>query len=225
MINYPGTDVSKAEKVAKYISSIKRTKPEFVFSHCLDKNDVKKSLSIIKERWGIEGGRLFKHGVFSFGDSDMTPDKAVSITKEALQIYSKYPWLAAVHTNCPRRIHTHFLLGCVNLYDGSKFSQSKRELIHLKEHFNSIAKKYGTPLVRGYRLDEDDAVSANAALSNELICDEMGVAYNLPCFIQYSEPSVEPTNGKGIYNQFMTDFRTDMAKYFSVGYGREGGWG
>ncbi len=220
-VNYPDAGMEKSEKVAKYICSPSRTESKLIFSHCLDRNDVTNSFHTIENRWQPKGTRLFKHGIFSFGDPKMDPTKAVQITKDVLDIFNCYPWLAAVHINCPQRVHTHFLLGCIDLRTGRKLSQSKRDLLQFKEHYNSIAKKHGIPLVRGYGLEQPQSL-AEEDVSNEIVSDVVTIDSSPLYVTNYPNPVTPPPHQGNDAGSILTDFKKDFAMYFSFGYGRSG---
>lgn len=150
LFNYENANIAKAKKVSDYIQSPKRTAPAYVFGHGLDVKDVCKSLETIESRWKPKGSRLFKHGVLSFGQPDLTPEKAVEVTKEILDFFKDYPWLAAVHINCPHRVHSHFLLGCINLLTGRKYSQGVRELQLFKDFYGNVANRHGLPVPKNW---------------------------------------------------------------------------
>ena len=151
----------------------------------------------------------------------MTLTKAVQITKDVLDIFNCYPWLAAVHINCPHRVHTHFLLGCIDLRTGRKLSQSKRDLLQFKEHYNSIAKKHGIPLVRGYGLEQPQSL-AEEDVSNEIVSDVVTIDSSPLYVTNYPNPVTPPPHQGNDAGSILTDFKKDFAMYFSFGYGRSG---
>lgn len=219
-VNYADSSMEKAGKVAKYICSSRRTEGKLIFSHCLDRSDVIGSFHTIEQRWHPQGSRFFKHGIFAFGDPEMDPTKAVQISKDVLEVFACYPWLAAVHINCPQRVHAHFLLGCIDLRNGKKLSQSKRDLLRFKEHYNRVAKRHGIPLVRGYGL-EQLSPHAEKKVGNEIVSDAVPVD-SYPVYVaNYPEPVTPlPHQGNDVESIF-TDFQKDFSMYFSLGYGRD----
>ena len=221
IINYASADMEKADKVTHYICSPKRTEVDFILSHCINCNDVASSFRAIENRWHPKGHRLFKHGIFSFGDPEMVPSKAVQITKDVMEIFGSYPWLAAIHTNCPKRIHAHFLLGCIDLRTGKKLSQSKQDLMRFKEHYNCVATKHGIPLVRGYGLEQPQSL-AEEDVSNEIVSDVVTIDSSPLYVTNYPNPVTPPPHQGNDAGSILTDFKKDFAMYFSFGYGRSG---
>lgn len=220
MIDYPGADLKQAVKVANYIQSQDRTDASLVTTHCLPVENIGDSLSIIEKRWNPTGKRLFKHGVFSFGKPDLLPETALEVTKKILGIYSDYPWMAAVHTNCTRRIHSHFFLGCINLRTGKKFAQGPKDLRQFKEHYSQIAQRYGLPVLKGYEPEDDTT------------CDEWDNCADYQVMqpiedVFISEPVIpvvpmNPLTEKQaqVIPQLMTRFCLDFERYYQLGFGK-----
>lgn len=227
--NYENADIAKADKIAKYICSDERTNADLIFSHILNANNVSESFEIIYKRWQPKGTRVFKHGVFSFGKSDLSPEKAVDITKEMLEQYRSFPWLAAVHTNRVGRVHSHFLLGCVNLNNGHKFSQGPKDLKAFRDFYNMVAEKYSLPLLRGSLLsalpDKPKALQSKVNSFGEKQEDEESNYGIMPMSHIETSPQVYyeknvniPQTVSAIVEPFVETIREDMAKWFSIGY-------
>ena len=110
-----------------------------------------RGIEVINNRWNPKGTRLYKHGIFSFGKPNLDPKKAMQVTDEILAFYSdRYPIIYSIHTNIPRRIHSHFIMGMVDIRTGKKFNQSIQELNAFKKHFNEVVTSYGLPALKNY---------------------------------------------------------------------------
>ena len=222
LINYPNADVAKAKKVSAYIQSPKRTQTAYVFGHGLDAADVGGSLETIEKRWKPKGSRLFKHGVFSFGQPDLEPEKAVEVTKEVMAFFKDYPWLAAVHTNCPHRVHSHFLLGCINLLTGRKYSQGLKELQLFKDFYGNVASRHGLPVPKHWH----GHVHVEKRTKNPLVVtgvDEPIVepvcysgAFAVPTYT-YTAERVPIDNQTDVLREIMDWYSRDFQHYFMMG--------
>ena len=224
LINYPNADVAKAKKVSAYIQSPKRTQTAYVFGHGLDAADVGGSLETIEKRWKPKGSRLFKHGVFSFGQPDLEPEKAVEVTKEVMAFFKDYPWLAAVHTNCPHRVHSHFLLGCINLLTGRKYSQGLKELQLFKDFYGNVATRYGLPVPKHWqgevhtdeRVEHPPVVRETRAPLDETDYYTAAISSMQP---QYYMPSYAPQDNSqpDVVRDVMDWYSRDFQRYFMMG--------
>ena len=239
--NYADADLAKAQKVADYIQSPKRTRPELVLSHGLAAGDVTGSFKAIEERWHPKGHRLFKHGVFSFGCPDLTPEKAVDATKAVMAAYHQYPWLATIHVNCLQRVHAHFLLGCIDLHTGKKLSQSPKDLKRFKEFYNEAVAPFGLPPVRGTPplsppdgRESDEAAGAsgdeclfwegpggNAFLPS--VAEEHSPFVPMPAPDPFADRYAGAASAMAAWHARTTfnTYRDDFAKFFLLGYGKE----
>lgn len=227
LFNYEDANIAKAKKVSDYIQSPKRTTPAYVFGHGLDVTNVCASLETIENRWKPKGTRLFKHGVFSFGQPDLTPDKAVEVTKKFMEFFKDYPWMAAVHTNCPHRLHSHFLLGCINLRTGRKYSQGVKELQLFKDFYGDVASRYGLPVPKNWRgqvhapkrgknpvvvMGADEPVTESPRyIGNDYLPQPMQPQPCIPSYLQQNKTQVD------LPDKIMDWYNTDFQRYFLLG--------
>lgn len=227
LINYKDANIDKAKKVSDYIQSPERTAPAYVFGHGLDVADVYKSLETIESRWKSKGSRMFKHGALSFGQPDLTPEKAVEVTKKFMEYFKDYPWMAAVHTNCPHRLHSHFLLCCINLRTGRKYSQGTKELQLFKDFYGDVASRHGLPVPKNWRgqihiqkrskkpfvvvgTDEPIAEPPNY-IGNGCLPQPTPSQPCMPSYPQQNKPRVD------LPHEIMDWYNTDFQRYFLLG--------
>ena len=224
LINYPNADVAKAKQISDYIQAPKRTQTAYVFGHGLDAADVGGSLETIEKRWKPKGTRLFKHGVFSFGQPDLAPEKAVEVTQEIMAFFKDYPWLAAVHINCPYRIHSHFLLGCINLLTGRKYSQGLKELQLFKDFYGDVASRHGLPVPRHWQGESH----ACEHVEHPLVVQETEKPYDEAAYYtddvpsmqtQHYMPSYAPQDNSqpDVVRDVMDWYSRDFQRYFMMG--------
>ena len=90
-INYKVADETNFQKGIDYILRQDSTMSDFKGSQYLTLDKPVDGMRIINNRWHPRGTRLFKHGVFSFGVSDLSPKLAFDVTKEILDYYADYP--------------------------------------------------------------------------------------------------------------------------------------
>lgn len=222
-INYKVADETSFQKGIDYILHQDSTKNNFKGSQYLTLEKPLDGMRIINNRWSPRGNRLFKHGVFSFGISDLSPQLAFNATREILNFYSEYPLIYAVHTNIPRRIHSHFIMGMVNVKTGKKFEQSPKELRNFQMHYNNVAIANKLPPLKGFdgRLDY--------ASSNEaVIPSRKGITFETdPEFDYYIgnemgciQPMLSTTIGRnpiGDLNILVNDLQKNMYQWYLLG--------
>ena len=214
MIDYPGADLGKFTKVVDYLRWQNKTKPKYVISHYLSPDYATKDVELIERRWSFKGSRLFKHGVFAFGDPALTPAAALEATKEVMAYYADFPWIAAVHIDRAPRLHSHFLLVCRNLRTGKKLEQSPGDLRRFKEFYGSIAAKRGLPLLKGYEAavmaDNDTEFAEENAWSGYTLFPPQLPAR--PVEVQPAMPMVLP-----FAELLMERYRADFQKFYELG--------
>ena len=155
-INYRNANLQRFEKSLKYVTSPKATNQYLQHYSGLSRNDPVEHLKSITERFHKPPEtRLFKHFVFSFGDSWLEEKAMMEFTRKVLDHLSDprgYPYMFAVHTNT-KHPHSHALLCCTSPWDGHQFSQSPSDLEELKNYYDTLAKEKGFPLLlrRKYR--------------------------------------------------------------------------
>lgn len=164
LINYKeSANATRFQRSAEYVvNPTKTSSGKWVVGRFLDPKDSFKSLKALESHWGNDklDGRLFKHGIISFGSPDLKEKAAMDMMKDTLNFYKDYPLLWALHTDIPNRLHAHFLLGMRNLTSGAKFSQSKEDLRAFRLHFHKVAKRFNLLGLRDCQ-DEEPEVSAS----------------------------------------------------------------
>ncbi len=223
-INYKVADETNFQKGIDYILRQDSTMSDFKGSQYLTLDKPVDGMRIINNRWHPRGNRLFKHGVFSFGVSDLSPKLAFDVTKEILDYYADYPLIYSVHTNIPRRIHSHFIMGMVNVKTGKKFEQSPKELRDFKQHYNKIAFANKLPPLKGFEnnLDCDCVETAVIPSINKGIAfeDEPGIEYCIGNEMGYVQSMLPPTIGVnpivGV-NRLINDFQKNMYQWYLLG--------
>lgn len=223
MINYSNEATpNRFQKSSDYVTGSSKTSAELILTHFMDANDTFGSLSALEKRWGNDKltGRLFKHGIISFGCPDLEIAKAKELLKETLDYYEAFPWLAALHTDTPHRLHAHFLLLMRNVSTGKKFSQSHAELMQFRQHYHNLALKYGLLGLRDFSNDvESVSKDQIVAVDDPPLWDE-GHEYwfdNSPSINidgSYKVPYILPNNWNPILDKVTSDFKT----FFEIGF-------
>ena len=151
-VNYAdNANPTRAERLSKYLQLLQRTDENLIISNYIDKKDAAHGLEVIEKNFNPRGHRSFKQGIISTGISckEFAPTEFLKFMSKLLtDFFRGYPYLAAVHTNKPSRLHSHFLLGTTNVLTGKKFSQSKRDLQNFKDYYDELAKQYNLPLTK-----------------------------------------------------------------------------
>lgn len=149
-INYATADLDQFEKSAKYIFRDSASAVHLRYARFLDKAHPKDSMALLERHWNGEiKGRLFKHLICAFGDPTMHPETGFEIMSEFAKTFVDYPFLFAIHTDVPRRIHAHALLGMTNLRTGKRYSQDWNELHRAKTQLNLLLQAHGLCPIRG----------------------------------------------------------------------------
>lgn len=227
-INYRTASVERARRLSSYIKQLTRTEPEYVLSQYISKANSEHSLRIVEGRWHPMGDRSFKQGVLSFGATceELQPTKALGITKEILEYFADFPWLAAIHTNKPEHIHTHFLLSTTNVRTGRKYSQSPQELRQFREHYNEVASKNSLPLLKekgewgkssSCGFAPEAGKYAVAMEGGDEVEEVVSWACSPPPAMPVSAVAFAPLESNPL-EIFGERFRNDFASYFSLGY-------
>ena len=151
-VNYAdNANSTRAERLSKYLQLLERTDEDLITGNYIDKKNVAHGLEVIEKNFNPRGHRSFKQGIISAGVSckEFSPTEFLELMSKLLTDFFKgYPYLAAVHTNKPKHLHSHFLLGMTNVLTGKKFSQSKRDLQNFKDYYDELAKQYNLPLIK-----------------------------------------------------------------------------
>lgn len=161
MISQQDSRIQEIESIIDYIGNSSRTTPELIRGQYISvKTPVDDWINWHK---AIDpNGRIFKHGVISFGNGNIDPQRALAITQEILSTaYPEYPAYYAVHTNIPDRVHSHFLLNTSNIFTTKKWQQSPQELEEFKDIIDKIFKSQGIPLLKRYKTQKAYALPMN----------------------------------------------------------------
>ncbi len=168
-INYKTADLKAFEKSAQYILNPKSAPEAYQRGYKISTSDPRRSMEIIEKRWKPRGDRNFKHGVFSFGMPDLDAKHALAVTDEIMKIYyPEYPILYAVHTNIPRRIHAHFVMGMTNVYTGKKFEQDMAEFNRFRDHYNKTLVRNGMMPLKGHHSTNQDCSDTKCAIKSHM---------------------------------------------------------
>lgn len=163
VINYKGSaDMKRFQKSAAYVANPAKTSDgKWVVGRFLDHKNPFKSMKVLENHWGNSEltGRIFKHGLISFGDPDIKANDAMDLMESTLEFYKDFPLLWAIHTDVPYRLHGHFLLGMRNIVTGKKFSQSLSDLKAFRHHYHKVAKRFNLLGLRDCQ-NEEPKVSA-----------------------------------------------------------------
>ena len=147
------------KKKMDYIACPTSSPEQFRKGYFLDPLSPMEGLEVIHRRYSPVGKRNFKHGIFSFGVSDISPQFALDVSRLLMDYYAqKYPMLLCVHTNIPKRIHAHFIMDTCSVVDGKKFSQSPAEFEAYRQYFNSVMKKNDLPLLKNASIEVEPFV-------------------------------------------------------------------
>lgn len=149
-INYKKTSYNGFDKAVKYVTNVKAAPKEYTYFQHLNPDTAVQDLQVVEDRYGKpENSRLYKHLVCSFGDPDLKAEEAYRFMKDLLAPFAKvYPVLFSIHTNIPRRVHAHALIGMTNLFTGKKFSQGSQDLLKFRKDYDALATDYHLPLLR-----------------------------------------------------------------------------
>ena len=236
-INYKLANEAQFEQSSRYVTNPKKTEDKWIMKHFLDTKEPLADLKTIETHFNNRdlSGRLFKHLIFSFGSPELHKEKARIIMEEVMKFYKDYPYIGALHTDVPNRLHAHFLLGMRNLSTGKKFSQSNKDLLTFKEHYHKVAVNNGLLGLKCFA-KEVKTERTEAALGTELF-DANNVP--LPVFsypYTYSGESettnhIADSNAKiqqstvqspskcfNIAQQLLNDFKADFNTFFEIGY-------
>lgn len=245
-INYRKTSLEGLERAIQYICNPESTPPELQEYSCLRTGDPVRDFELIEKRWRkTVKGRLYKHCIFSFGEPDLDPVKAFGIMKEVFSIYrGEYPYVLGIHTNIPRRVHGHCVMGMTNLLTGKRFSQSPSELKRFQEFYNQTVVKAGLPPLRSYWLSKKltQLPSSKNHLSNEYE-RSIDTEYDKTIYI-IDDQLYEPIGVQNYFNGNTEDrfetksvlsmgdddpmsacidiFQNDFRAYFRLGYHKRG---
>ena len=144
----------------------------FVIGPCpdgpIDFNAVYGSFLDIKNEWGKDSGRMYKHFCLSFAKTDnISPTEALELgIKFGERTYDGFQTAMAIHTD-KDHIHCHYVVNTVSYLDGRKFQKSRKDLKADKEYCNELCREYGLSVAQkgkhadGSDMDEGDITAWN----------------------------------------------------------------
>ena len=186
-LNYNDASLKQFERSARYVFRDTASEAHLRYARFMTKDHPERSLELIERRWhGEVKGRLFKHIVCSFGDPMMSPKLGFDIMQEFALFFADYPFLFAIHTDIPRRIHAHALLGMTNLRTGKRYSQGGTELYLAKVQMNLLLQAHGLCPIRGEGLSVCPSEESN--VNDETERDP-------PCDVASFEEAMSATSG------------------------------
>ena len=230
LINYKaGANQARFRKAVDYITNSKKTNSKFTIFNYLNRDNPMGSLEALEVRYQNEklDGRLFKHGIISFGAPELSVAAAKEVVEETLGFYQDYPYLAALHTDVPHRLHAHFLLLMRNVRTGKKFSQSISELAEFRRHYHSVAVKHKllglkdcddtreNNVLQGGHYDGTDSLtiptipSGMEYMSFSPVCNTNNVMW---------DTAIEDSSSSDLVNEIFKQAQDDFYDFFELGF-------
>ena len=151
-INYKNTSYAGFEKALRYINNPKAAPVKYQYLGYLNPGHEVDDLRIINDRYRKpDDTRLYKHLICSFGDPELSAAKAYDFMTAFLEsIGKRYPVAFSIHTNVPKRLHGHAIIGMTDIWTGKKYSQSPQNLADWRTRYDEIAAlpEFQMPLLR-----------------------------------------------------------------------------
>ncbi len=108
-----------------------------------DPRKAAEEMQVVKEYFGQEGGRQYKSYIHSYKGDEVTPEKALEITKEwAEKEFAGHQVFIGVDHNTDN-VHCHVIVNSVNIDDGKKIHLSNDDLQKMKDHSNELCREKG----------------------------------------------------------------------------------
>ena len=114
-----------------------------------------KNFKEIRDSYGKDNGRMFKHFILSWSkDEDITPELGLAITNEWVEkIFPEFNALIVSHTDRDH-VHCHVVVNSVNNVNGHKLNISNPQFQQMKDINDDICKQYGLNItVKGKHFD------------------------------------------------------------------------
>ena len=133
--------------VLKYITNEAKTEGVYVTAqNCMTESAFAEMMTV-KNEFHQNTGRQYIHIIQSFDvDDEITPEIANKIGQKLISDYPQFQAVVATHTN-KKHIHNHIVLNTVNMSNGRKWQQSKKDLEHLKELSDDLCREYGLHII------------------------------------------------------------------------------
>ena len=129
-VNYKRTSYDGFDKALRYINNPQAAPQKYQYLSYLNSGHEVDDLRIINDRYRKpDDMRLYKHLICAFGDPELSEIKAFEFMTQLLEAVRKhYPVAFSIHTNVPKRLHAHAIIGMTDIWTGKKFSQSPQDL-------------------------------------------------------------------------------------------------
>lgn len=151
-VNYKCTSYDGFDKALRYINNPKAAPPKYQYLSYLNSGHEIDDLRIINDHYRKpDDMRLYKHLICAFGDPELSEIKAFEFMTQLLEAVRKhYPVAFSIHTNVPKRLHAHAIIGMTDIWTGKKFSQSPQDLADWRTRYDEIAAlpEFQMPLLR-----------------------------------------------------------------------------
>lgn len=134
IINY----VTRKDKTNTYLITGK----DCIATSCLEE------MKTIKKLYNKNGGRQYIHIIQSFSPKDeLDFQKAHEIGINLANYFEGFQVLVATHID-REHIHNHLIINSVNLENGKKFNQSKKDMQKVKDYSDKLCKEAGLRIIR-----------------------------------------------------------------------------
>ncbi len=128
--------INQLKRGIEYITDSRKTRPGLIGGIGIDAQNAFMRMTAVKKIYHKPGGRQYVHFIVSFRDK-VPESEALDIAGHLALFYDDFQVLYAVHNNT-NNVHVHFIINTVNVTDGHKYSQSRRELQQLKNYFQLL---------------------------------------------------------------------------------------
>jgi len=133
-------------KGINYITNKEKTEERLIAGKDCNPETAIDEMKAIKELYNKTDGRQYKHYVMSFNpnDPEMNIEKAHEVGKKFMENEEKFKnhqVIMATHID-KGHIHNHFIVNSVNMENGKKYRESKKDLEKLKDHLRKLEKEY-----------------------------------------------------------------------------------
>lgn len=134
-------------KIVRYVTREGSIRNELQDGIGFFSNDAFEEMKFIRKMFHAEEGKMYQHLVVS--NSSMLKDSTIAhqIAMRIASFYGdEYQVLVCTHTDT-ENLHSHLIINTVNISDGKRLSQNKKDLKRLRNFANGIFAEYGLPLI------------------------------------------------------------------------------
>lgn len=132
-------------KGINYITKEEKTEEKLITAKDCNPNTAINEMKAIKELYNKTDGRQYKHYIMSFSNDDKVNfEKAYEIGKKFMENEEKFKnhqVIMATHKD-KDHVHNHFIVNSVNMENGKKYQESKKDLEKMKSHLKELSKEY-----------------------------------------------------------------------------------